>query len=77
MASLSDMVRRRYPEKAQDFDQLRGCQMAAVKTGFLAFFGTGLAVFLCGRAYARQIDPSFHRYVVVSSIGQEAPSSHL
>ncbi|EGD81406.1 hypothetical protein PTSG_02128 [Salpingoeca rosetta] len=68
MTSLSEMVRRRYPHKKDDLDVLRTCQWKAVKGGALAFVAMGGLVFLGGRTYARRVDPTFHRYILVSSI---------
>lgn len=56
-ANLSEMVRRRYPEKEAELAALRDCQMAGVKAGALAFAGVGAGLFGSLRLYARRVSP--------------------
>eukprot|EP00730_Choanoeca_flexa_P011068 TRINITY_DN22660_c0_g1_i1.p2 TRINITY_DN22660_c0_g1~~TRINITY_DN22660_c0_g1_i1.p2 ORF type:complete len:120 (+),score=23.77 TRINITY_DN22660_c0_g1_i1:149-508(+) len=76
MASLSEAVLRKYPERKEEFMAIRQCQMAAWKFGFIAFVTSGLAIFAGTRTYARRIDPTFHMYVpMATGVGAAATSA--
>eukprot|EP00045_Choanoeca_perplexa_P017326 m.249107 g.249107 ORF g.249107 m.249107 type:complete len:128 (-) comp17508_c0_seq3:2242-2625(-) len=82
MASLSEAVMRRYPEKRDEFMALRQCQVTAWKYGAVAFAISGLTIFMATRTYARKIDPTFHMYVpmatgVGATVASAATSWHI
>ena len=68
-ANLSEMVRRRYPEKEAELAALRDCQMAGVQAGALAFVAVGGGLFAAMRLYARTVSPLSINSAVGVSVG--------